>query len=353
MLSDPIKIIYTSDFIMTHEILLLFQTLKSWQKIDKKAVFISVVALEGSSYRRPGVCMIMSQDGEWIGAVSGGCVETEIERQSQRVFQTGKAKIIVYDGRFRIGCEGIIHILIEPVSITDELFTAFEKHVEKRQSFIMEAWFYREVGEYGDVGTMVVLNEKKYTLNPSFTIDQIAEQECFSQTFKPLFQLYIFGAEHDAVQLCQAAKLLGWEVIVVASPDESKSCEYFPGANSLISPTIDSIDTSGIDGQTAVVLMTHSFNKDVQYLLALKDTQPAYLGLLGSNNRRERVLSMLLDYLPDILPDFLEQVHGPAGISIGAESASEIAVSILAEILSVIRKQNPIKLSEKIGSIHG
>ena len=107
------------------------------------------------------------------------------------------------------------------------------------------------------------------------------------------------------------------------------------------------------DEQTAVVLMTHSFNKDVQYLMALKDSQPAYLGLLGSNNRRERVLSMLLDYMPDISTDFLEQIHGPAGISIGAESASEIAVSILAEILSVIRHQKPIALTEKIGSIHG
>ena len=338
---------------MTHEIRLLFQTLRSWQEIGKKAVFISVVALDGSSYRRPGVCMIMSQDSEMVGAVSGGCVETEIERQAQRVFQTGKAKVIVYDGRFRIGCEGIIHILIEPAFISDELFTVFEKQIEKRQSFRMESWFYREVGEYSDVGTMVLLNGSKYSLNPSFTIHQLANQECFPQTLKPLFQLFIFGAEHDAVQLCQAARLLGWEVTVVASPDESKSCEYFPGASSLIAPTLSDIDTSGIDEQTAVVLMTHSFNKDVQYLMALKDTHPAYLGLLGSNNRRERVLSMLLDYMPDISTDFLEQIHGPAGISIGAESAPEIAVSILAEILSVIRRQQPVSLSEKVGSIHG
>jgi xanthine/CO dehydrogenase XdhC/CoxF family maturation factor len=338
---------------MTHEIQSLFQTLKSWQELGKKAVFISVVALEGSSYRRPGVCMIMSQDGEMVGAVSGGCVETEIERQAQRVFQTGKAKVIVYDGRFRIGCEGILHILIEPVFISDELFAVFEKQVEKRQSFKMESWFYREVGEYNDVGTMVVLNGKKYSLNAEFKSDQIAHQECFAHELAPLFQLFIFGAEHDAVQLCQSAKLLGWKVTVVASPDEAKSCDYFPGASSLIAPTFDTIDTSEIDEQTAVVLMTHSFNKDVQYLMALKNANPAYLGLLGSNNRRERVLSMLLDYMPDISTDFLEQIHGPAGISIGAESASEIAVSILAEILSVIRHQKPIALSEKIGAIHG
>lgn len=338
---------------MTHEIQLLFQTLKSWQETDRKAVFISVVALEGSSYRRPGVCMILSEDGERVGAVSGGCVETEIERQAQRVFQSGKAKVISYDGRFRIGCEGILHILIEPAFISGELFAVFEEQVEKRQPFRMESRFYREVGEYGDVGTVLLLNGKKYVLNPSFSIDRIARQECFSQTLEPLFQLFIFGAEHDAVRLCQAAKLLGWKVTVVASPDESKSCDYFPGASSLISPTFDAIDTSEIDEQTAVVLMTHSFNKDVQYLMALKDTRPAYLGLLGSNSRRERVLSMLLDYMPNIASDFLEQIHSPAGINIGAETASEIAVSILAEILAVTRKTKPEALRNKVGSIHG
>ena len=138
----------------------------------------------------------------------------------------------------------------------------------------------------------------------------------------------------------------------MASAEESKSCDYFPGAASLISPSFNAIDTSVLDEQTAVVLMTHSFHKDVQYLLAMKDIKPAYLGLIGSVNRRERVLSTLLDFDTNISPEFLEQIHGPAGINIGAETASEIAVSILSEILSVIRNQKPVFLREKEGAIH-
>ena len=99
--------------------------------------------------------------------------------------------------------------------------------------------------------------------------------------------------------------------------------------------------------------MTHSFNKDVQYLMALRNTNPAYIGLLGSVSRRERVLSMLMEYSPDTTIEYLEQIHGPAGLNIGAVGASEIAVSILAEILSVVRHQQPVSLSEKAGSIHG
>lgn len=338
---------------MTHELKLLFQTLKQWQKLGKKAVFVSVVALEGSSYRKPGVRMIISEEGESVGAVSGGCVENEIERQAQSVFKTGRAKVTTYDGRLRIGCEGIIHILIEPVFLSDELLKDFEEQLDKRKTFRMESWFYREVGEYNDAGSAITINEKKYPLHSSFKAGSNDIREVFSQTFKPLFQLIIFGAEHDAVQLCQSAKLLGWEVIVVASPDEDKSCDYFPGASSLITPAFDNIDTSAIDEQTAVVLMTHSFNKDVQYLMALKNTNPAYIGLLGSVSRRERVLSMLMEYSPDTSIEFLDQIHSPAGLNIGAVGASEISVSILAEILSVVRNQTPVSLSEKAGSIHG
>jgi xanthine/CO dehydrogenase XdhC/CoxF family maturation factor len=139
----------------------------------------------------------------------------------------------------------------------------------------------------------------------------------------------------------------------VASPDEAKSCDYFPGASALIAPGFENFDTSVLDEHTAVVLMTHSFHKDVQYLLALKEKEPSYIGLLGSVSRRERVLSMLMEVDPGIPIDFLDRIHGPAGVSIGAESASEIALSILAEILSVVRRQEPVSLKNKAGSIHG
>jgi xanthine/CO dehydrogenase XdhC/CoxF family maturation factor len=313
---------------------------------------VSVVALEGSSYRRPGVRMVISEDGVSVGAVSGGCVEKEIDRQAQSVFQSGKAKIMTYDGRLRVGCEGIVHILIEPVSLSDELLKDFESTLHDRKKFRMDVYYYKTVGEYKNTGTLATLNGNIYSLNPYFHASQIDDQECFSQSFNPLFQLYIFGAEHDAVQLCQEAKSLGWEVTIVASAGESKSCDFFPGAASLITPSYKEIDTSVLDEQTAVVLMTHSFNKDVQYLKALKDSNPVYIGLVGSVKRRERVLSMMLDYCPDISTEFLEQIYGPAGINIGAESAAEIAVSILAEILSVGRNKKPESLRNKVGSIH-
>jgi len=338
---------------MTHEIKLLFQTLKSWQHLGKKAVFVSVVTLDGSSYRRPGVRMVISEDGESVGAVSGGCVEKEIERQAQSVFRNGKSKIMTYDGTYRIGCEGIIHILIEPVFLSEELLNDFDSQLKNRLPFSIDSFYYQETGEFDHLGSLITINGKKYSLHPASHPEKEKGQSCYSQSFEPLFQLYIFGAEHDAVQLCKAASLLGWEVTIVAAEDESKSIDFFPGAASFITPSFENIDTSALDEQTAVVLMTHSYNKDVQYLMALKECKPAYLGLLGPVKRRERVLSMLLEQCPDASIEFLEQIHGPAGINVGAESASEIAISILTEILSVVRHQEPMPLKDKKSPIHG
>ena len=108
-----------------------------------------------------------------------------------------------------------------------------------------------------------------------------------------MFQLYLFGAEHDAVHLCKAAANLGWRVTVVAPADESKDISFFKGAHNFITPTFETLDVSKIDKQTAIILMTHSLSKDIQYLLALAETAPAYLGILGPK-KEKKALSIKL-----------------------------------------------------------
>jgi xanthine/CO dehydrogenase XdhC/CoxF family maturation factor len=338
---------------MTHEIKKLIQIAEIWQQAGKKLVLATVVSLEGSSYRRPGVRMLLNDTGEASGTISGGCVENEVLHQAQSVFKSSKAKVMTYDGRLRMGCEGVITLLLEPFMITDDFRVAFNDVLQRRLEFESETYYYPAVGEYTEMGSLFILEGKKYALNPHFPSGQHEDLECFSQTFPPLFQLLIFGAEHDAVQLCKAASQLGWEVTIVASPDEAKTIDYFPGATRLIAPAFDHIETSGMDASTAVMVMSHSFHKDVQYMMALKDVKTAYFGLLGPGHRREQVLSKFLEYCPGASLELLDQLHGPAGINIGAESASEIAVSVLAEILSVVRQQEPMALREKSGSIHG
>ncbi|MGW8317426.1 MAG: XdhC family protein, partial [Bacteroidales bacterium] len=153
---------------MTHEIKFLFETLSRWQKTGKKAVFVSVVALDGTSYRRPGVRMVINEDGVSAGAVSGGCVEDEIIRQAQSVFEKGRTKMMTYDGRLRIGCEGILYLLIEPVLLSDHLQKEFMKALKERRPFQMDSFYIREVGENDRMGSLVRIGEEKFTLHSGF-----------------------------------------------------------------------------------------------------------------------------------------------------------------------------------------
>lgn len=339
---------------MTHEFIHSVEAFKQAKQKGLKSVLVTVVDLDGSSYRKPGVRMLIHENNSMIGAVSGGCVEKEILRQSQSVFKTNKPKIITYDGRFRLGCEGFLYILIEPFNPQNDFFNAFESCIKNRTNFKITSKYYREEGVFDTIGTYVTFNKLDYVLNDNSSIQTLKKSDglSFNQTMQPRFRLIIFGAEHDASQLCQFAALTGWEVTVVNKPSESKSIKDFPGASMFISSEPDHLDLTIKDNQTAVMIMTHSFANDLKCLLALKDFKPVYIGLLGPVHKRENLLSQLLEYYPDIDDAFLDCIYGPAGLNIGSVTPQEISVSIISEILTVTRQKVPMSLKEKTGNIH-
>ncbi|MFM1877787.1 MAG: hypothetical protein RLZZ241_653 [Bacteroidota bacterium] len=335
---------------MTHEFKQIIETIKQAQSLNIKGVLASVVHLEGSSYRRPGVRMLLMENGSSFGAVSGGCVEKEIFRQAQEVFQSGLPKIMTYDGRFRLGCEGILYILIEPINPSQTVFELLSTLFSDRQHFKLISYFSLKVGSTKGIGTVLLGPDKlKYSLNQDANPKEALSLQ---QEMPPCQRLLIFGGEHDAVILTDMTAKLGWDVEVIVAADELKSQEYFPGASKFHKVIPENLEIGPVDSQTAMVLMTHSYSKDLKYLLQLCDTVPNYLGVLGPVKRRERLLNDLLEYQPDIESTFIDRIYGPSGLDLGAESPQEIAVSILAEILSVIRNSNPTSLRNKSGAIH-
>lgn len=332
-----------------HELLKLVQSYKTAHTGGMRAVMATVTAIEGSSYRRPGVRMLILENGSMIGAVSGGCVEKEILRQSQSVFSDNKAKIMVYDGRLRLGCEGIIYILLEPFLPDESLWEALEDVTEQRGILEIECLYTKTIGSRIGLGSVFYIGEERFAFSP-VPLDH--SLSTYRQLLKPRFHLIIIGAEHDAVQLCHYAFLTGWEVTVVASVADPKTISNFPGASQVRHILPEESRNLSIDEQTAVVLMTHSYVTDLKFLLELKNMQPAYLGLLGPLKRRNQLLNEFLEHADSFNEGLLDVVYGPSGISIGAETSQEIAVSIIAEILSVLRKAEPMSLKFKTGTIH-
>ncbi|WP_282160752.1 XdhC family protein [Ulvibacterium marinum] len=335
---------------MTHELKKIVEAYREAHAKGVKTVLATVVALKGSSYRRPGVSMLIREDGQMIGAVSGGCVEKEVFRQSDSVFRTQIPKVMTYDGRYRLGCEGILYILIEPFRPSSEFLDQFFKILKDRTSFRMLSYF--EERDMIDHHLGSVLQIGSATLPFRDGLQKKREFQVFEQKLTPCFKLLIIGAEHDAVQLCSYASLTGWEVTIVAPPSEEKRLGDFPGAQELLTIEPETLPVNTIDETTAIVIMTHSYVKDLKYLMVLKATRPTYLGLLGPAERREKLLAELIERLPEIDEDFVENIHGPTGLDIGAETAQEIAIAILAEVLSVARGKKPISLRKKQGSIH-
>ncbi|WP_405382211.1 XdhC family protein [Maribacter sp. LLG6340-A2] len=327
---------------MTHELKTLFKAYEKAREENIRCVLASVVFLEGSSYRKPGVRMLIREDGTMIGAVSGGCVEKEILFQSQSVFKDGEAKLMTYDGRYRLGCEGVLYILLEIFSPNNDLIQAFNKVIENRNSFKLVTTYEKDYGQLPGYGTFLTLGSQNYPFN-SKTKEQ-PNAPSFQQIMPPCKRLLLIGGEHDAVQLSHFALSMGWEVLVAVTPKEDKSISDFKGIDALLNYEPEMFPTEQIDEHTAIVLMTHSYAKDLKYLMVLKEVQPMYLGILGPIRRREKLLNNLLELDMDISLDFIESVHGPAGLNIGAETPQEIAISILSEILTVIRKTEPIML---------
>ncbi|MFH4965764.1 XdhC family protein [Gaetbulibacter sp. M235] len=337
---------------MTHEFKTIIESYLLAKKQGLKAVLATVVHLEGSSYRRPGVRMLILENGDMIGAVSGGCVEKEVLRQTVSVFKTGESKIMTYEGRYRLGCEGVLYILLESFSLDETFVSAFSECLQKRQSFEVISYFEKKDIVTTRAGSYVKINKNLYSVGGNKQADDKHDLSTFKEYMSPCFKLLIIGAEHDAVQLCQYASLTGWEVTVVAGDLESKSIKDFPGANTFLLAKPETLKVNDIDNQTAIVLMTHNFAYDLRYLVALKETSPNYIGLLGPTKRRDDLLSQFIEYCPDIYDNFLDIIHGPAGLNIGSETPQEIAVSIVSEILAFTRKRNPFSLSKKTGRIH-
>ena len=335
---------------MTHEFKTIVESYQLAKKQGLKTVLATVVALDGSSYRKPGVRMLILENKTMIGAVSGGCVEKEILRQSESVFKNGHSKMMSYDGRFRLGCEGILYILLEIFEPNDNFIETFNKCLKGRNHFKIASYFSKKEGIHSGIGTYLDIENEKHFVSMDF--EENNSFSVFSQEMPPCFKLVIFGAEHDAVQLCQLAALNGWEVSIYASPTESKTIKNFAGATEFYSIIPDELNTSSIDNHTAIMIMTHSFANDLKWLMAVKKAKPEYIGLLGPIHKRENLLSHLLEYHPNIEESFLEKIHGPAGLDIGSETPQEIAISIISEILSITRHRIPMPLKEKTSNIH-
>jgi xanthine/CO dehydrogenase XdhC/CoxF family maturation factor len=175
----------------------------------------------------------------------------------------------------------------------------------------------------------------------------------FIEFLQPPVSLVVVGAGNDAIPMVNMADSIGWEARVVDGRTTHAKPERFVSAcQVLVSKPENVLEQIPIDDQTVFVLMTHNYNYDLAMLKALLERNVCYIGILGPKKKSERMLGELSDAGMKLTDEQMNSIYGPVGLEIGAETAEEIALSIIAEIKAVFAGKKGISLRDSKEFIH-
>jgi xanthine dehydrogenase accessory factor len=349
----------------------------------KKTALATVVMVEGSAYRKAGARMLITEDGQLTGAISGGCLEGDALRKARMVILQQEALLVTYDtmddddAKFGVGlgCNGIIHILIEPINDgSNSPIDLLKTIIATRGYSVLVTLFSIEDRKAPQPGTCLcltnnemqmsglenlpyknnLLNDAKDALeSQSSSFLNYHSYTAFVECVKPLISLVILGAGNDAIPLTKIAAILGWDITVIDGRPNYAVAERFPSAKKVfVAKSNQVLDNLEINEWTAFVLMTHNYNYEIAFLQELLLIKVPYIGILGPKKKLERMLGELEDKGTHITQENLDTIHGPVGLDIGSENAEEIALAIIAEIKAVFSARNGHSLKYKTSFIH-
>jgi xanthine dehydrogenase accessory factor len=339
-----------------------------------RAAVATVVRVHGSAYRREGARMLVRADGTYECALSGGCLEPAVADAAARVIATGEPAIVSYDladdsiWSLNIGCSGAVDIRIERIDDDNEvtrawlaaqrsgepvaLVTALTGGAGRRLVVTSGA----AIGALGDPSLEAKADARARELlgNPLSlpATEQVDGVELFFEVTHAAPELVVFGAGQDAVPLAHQAWMLGFDVTVADSRTAYLQPDLFPGAR-LVLADFDALSANFTLPRGAfVAVMNHHMDRDRRALRFAFDHDAAYIGVLGPRARFDRLLSALKEegYVPPA--GVRDRVHSPIGLAIGAETAEEVALAILAEILAIRRGFAGGFLTGSTGSLH-
>ena len=360
----------------------IITTWKQLEPAKQTAALATLVKVEGSAYRRPGARMLITSNGQQVGTISGGCLESDVKERSQVVIESGASILVKYDTTSEedliwglgLGCQGVAYILIERLKVGKiNALNTIEKCLSTKQTGAVATVFKTEgtATEIGDrillnpdgsiVSTItnpelenIVLGDLQLVLQQQQSATQLYSfskltAEVFLEVIQPPTSLVIFGAGFDVLPVVRLAKQLGWYVTVIDPLARSQTVERFPECDRVILGSADEASSQiEFDERTVVVAMSHNYLYDLEFLQTLNTIALKYLGILGPKKRTNRLLQDL-KYEGCSLP---EQLYSPVGLDIGADNPEAIALSIIAEIQAVTQNRKGGFLKDRLTSIH-
>lgn len=313
------------------------ETALRWHEAGQGAVLATVTQTWGSAPRRVGAQLAISGEGAIAGSVSGGCVEGAVIVEALESLEDGETRELefgVSDGdAFAVGlaCGGTIRVLVEPVgkampeALLRDLVAA---RAERRPvAYVVEL----------DTGARR-LDETGH--DARFRLDRSGFEEGAPRTFvaihNPPLRLIVVGGVHIAQALLPMARIAGYDPVIVDPREAFASTERFPDTRLLHDWPDEALDALKPDSRTALVLLTHDPKLDDPALHRALRSDCFYIGALGSTRTHAKRVARLTE--AGFTEDQIARIHAPIGLDLGAASPSEIAVSVIAEMTRVLRR---------------
>ena len=368
------------------EILDIIKAFDEAQKQQQQTALATVVHVEGSSYRRPGARMLITEKGQLTGAISGGCLEGDALRKALFAMVQQRPMLVTYDTNdeddaslgLGLGCNGIIQVLIEPVDPGKAVnpINLLKTIVGKRQKAVLVTQFFLQDKKAAQPGTCLLVTHDKNIAGDALLLKDIVMEDAreilqkqqssfknynaeknsltaFIEMITPAVSLVIIGAGNDVLPLVKIADITGWQTTVVdGRPDYAKAVRFISACQILVSKPENVLNQIVTDAHTVFVLMTHNYNYDKAMLGVLLGTNVGYVGMLGPHKKRQQMLHELQNEGIEFTGQQLAILHSPVGLDIGAETPEEIALSIIAEIKAVLAGRKGGSLKNNIAVIH-
>ncbi|MBT1709943.1 XdhC family protein [Fulvivirgaceae bacterium PWU5] len=344
--------------------------LEAYNKVDftqRRAVLATVVKVRGSSYRSPGARMLITDDGKWVGSISGGCLEGDALRKARQVMSNRVPLTVTYDTSeesnqnlgIGLGCNGIIDVLLEPLDPADNTNAAtfFDSIIKRNSPVALATVFASETPT--ETGSKLLLTEEQTILHQTIQQPALAQAiaadlatlfttrksearqyalagittEVFIELIQPTVDVILFGGGFDARPVSQLMKGLGWGVTVTDECVAHIAPLFFPAADKLALCQRQYVDRDfTITPYTACVLMSHNYEYDRDVLRKLLRTETPYIGILGPRKRFDKMVKEFSNEGITLTADDYHRIHAPVGLDIGAETPDEIAIAIAGEI---------------------
>ena len=317
------------------------------------SILVTLVRVQGSSYRRPGARLLICKDGSYEGNISAGCLEADLLRKAAWLSRGGavveRYSTLFEEGAdipFGLGCGGVLDILIEPVETPEchALLSAMDS-VSLGEEQSVATWLPRG----GSALARVVLRlDGEVAFSSAGLSPQSLSQaklallrEDDTEPHAPLIEklaspqrLFIFGAGDDTKPLAAMAALLGWSVTIADNRTHLARKSRFPDVNVLIAESISSAFIQ-IDHRDAAVIMTHSFEQDEICLSVLLPKKLRYLGLLGARQRSSLLIREVAAKLGISVSECCARLSAPTGLDLGGDGAEAVALAILSEAQAI------------------